>query len=210
MRNLTAAHIKRLKLVIFVLALLPLLRLIERGVQNNLSANPLEFITRATGDWAIYFLCLTLLVTPLRRMTGLNWLLRLRRLLGLYVFFYALLHFLCFLWFDHFFDLEEMVKDIVKRPFIAVGFAAFVLLVPLAVTSSDRLMRQLGRWWGRLHRLIYGVALLAVLHFWWMKSGKNNLQEPMIIGLVMVLLLGSRVVFIWRARRPPENVAEPD
>jgi sulfoxide reductase heme-binding subunit YedZ len=210
MRNLTAAHIKRLKLVIFVLALLPLLRLIERGVQNNLSANPLEFITRATGDWAIYFLCLTLLVTPLRRMTGLNWLLRLRRLLGLYVFFYAFLHFLCFLWFDHFFDLEEMVKDIVKRPFIAVGFAAFVLLVPLAVTSSDRLMRQLGRWWGRLHRLIYGVALLAVLHFWWMKSGKNNLQEPMIIGLVMVLLLGSRVVFIWRARRTPENVAEPD
>jgi sulfoxide reductase heme-binding subunit YedZ len=179
-------------------------------VQNNLSANPLEFITRATGDWAIYFLCLTLLVTPLRRMTGLNWLLRLRRLLGLYVFFYAFLHFLCFLWFDHFFDLEEMVKDIVKRPFIAVGFAAFVLLVPLAVTSSDRLMRQLGRWWGRLHRLIYGVALLAVLHFWWMKSGKNNLQEPMIIALVMVLLLGSRVVFIWRARRPPENVAEPD
>ena len=210
MRNLTAAHIKRLKLVIFVLALLPLLRLIERGVQNNLSANPLEFITRATGDWAIYFLCLTLLVTPLRRMTGLNWLLRLRRLLGLYVFFYAFLHFLCFLWFDHFFDLEEMVKDIVKRPFIAVGFAAFVLLVPLAVTSSDRLMRQLGRWWGRLHRLIYGVALLAVLHFWWMRSGKNNLQEPMIIALVMVLLLGSRVVFIWRARRPPENVAEPD
>ena len=210
MRNLTAAHIKRLKLVIFVLALLPLLRLIERGVQNNLSANPLEFITRATGDWAIYFLCLTLLVTPLRRMTGLNWLLRLRRLLGLYVFFYAFLHFLCFLWFDHFFDLEEMVKDIVKRPFIAVGFAAFVLLVPLAVTSSDRLMRQLGRWWGRLHRLIYAVALLAVLHFWWMKSGKNNLQEPMIKALVMVLLLGSRVVFIWRARRPPENVAEPD
>ena len=210
MRNLTAAHIKRLKLVIFVLALLPLLRLIERGVQNNLSANPLEFITRATGDWAIYFLCLTLLVTPLRRMTGLNWLLRLRRLLGLYVFFYAFLHFLCFLWFDHFFDLEEMVKDIVKRPFIAVGFAAFVLLVPLAVTSSDRLMRQLGRWWGRLHRLIFGVALLAVLHFWLMKSGKNNLQEPMIIALVMVLLLGSRVVFIWRARRPPENVAEPD
>ena len=210
MRNLTAAHIKRLKLVIFVLALLPLLRLIERGVQNNLSANPLEFITRATGDWAIYFLCLTLLVTPLRRMTGLNWLLRLRRLLGLYVFFYAFLHFLCFLWFDHFFELEEMVKDIVKRPFIAVGFAAFVLLVPLAVTSSDRLMRQLGRWWGRLHRLIYGVALLAVLHFWWMKSGKNNLPEPMIIALVMVLLLGSRVVFIWRARRTPENVAEPD
>jgi sulfoxide reductase heme-binding subunit YedZ len=207
MRNLTAAHIKRVKLVIFVVALLPLLRLIERGVHDNLSANPLEFITRATGDWAIYFLCLTLLITPLRRLTGHNWLLRLRRLLGLYVFFYAFLHFLCFLWFDHFFDLEEMGKDILKRPFIAVGFTALVLLVPLVVTSTDRMMRQLGRWWGRLHRLIYAVALLAVLHFWWMKSGKNNLQEPMIIALVMALLLGSRLVSVWRSRRAPENVA---
>ena len=207
MRNLTAAHIKRVKLVIFVVALLPLLRLIERGVHDNLSANPLEFITRATGDWAIYFLCLTLLITPLRRLTGHNWLLRLRRLLGLYVFFYAFLHFLCFLWFDHFFDLEEMWKDILKRPFIAVGFTAFVFLVPLATTSTDRMMRQLGRWWGRLHRLIYAVALLAVLHFWWMKSGKNNLQEPMIIALVMALLLGSRLVSVWRSRRAPENVA---
>jgi len=207
MRNLTAAHIKRVKLFIFVVALLPLLRLIERGVHDNLSANPLEFITRATGDWAIYFLCLTLLITPLRRLTGLNWLLRLRRLLGLYVFFYAVLHFLCFLWFDHFFDLEAMGKDILKRPFIAVGFTAFVLLLPLAATSTDRMMRQLGRWWGRLHRLIYAVALLAVLHFWWMKSGKNNLQEPMIIALVMALLLGSRLMFLWRSRRAPENVA---
>ena len=207
MRNLTAAHSKRVKLVIFLLALLPLLRLIERGVHDNLSANPLEFITRATGDWAMYFLCLTLLITPLRRLTQMNWLLRLRRLLGLYVFFYAVLHFLCFLWFDHFFDLEEIGKDILKRPFIAVGFTALVLLVPLVVTSTDRMMRQLGRWWGRLHRLIYVVALLAVLHFWWMKSGKNNLQEPMIIALVMVLLLGSRVVFIWRARRTPATVA---
>jgi sulfoxide reductase heme-binding subunit YedZ len=172
-------------------------------VNDNLTANPLEFITRSTGDWTIYFLCLTLLITPLRRFTGLNWLLRLRRLLGLYVFFYAVLHFLCFLWFDHFFDLEEMGKDILKRPFIAVGFTAFVLLIPLAATSTDRMMRQLSRWWGRLHRLIYAVALLAVLHFWWMKSGKNNLQEPMLIALVITLLLGSRLVFIWRARRIP-------
>jgi sulfoxide reductase heme-binding subunit YedZ len=207
MRNLTAAHIKRVKLVIFLLALLPLLRLIERGVHDNLSANPLEFITRATGDWAMYFLCLTLLITPLRRLTQMNWLLRLRRLLGLYVFFYAVLHFLCFLWFDHFFDLEEMGKDILKRPFIAVGFTALVLLVPLVVTSTDRMMRQLGRWWGRLHRLIYVVALLAVLHFWWMKSGKNNLQEPMIIALVMGLLLGARLVFLWRSRRTPATLA---
>ena len=210
MWNLTAAHIKRVKLVIFLLALLPLLSLIVRGVNDNLSANPLEFVTRATGDWAMYFLCLTLLITPLRRLTGLNWLLRLRRLLGLYVFLYALLHFLCFLWFDHFFDLEEMGKDILKRPFIAVGFTAFVLLVPLAATSADRMMRQLGRWWGRLHRLIYVIAPLAVLHFWWMKSGKNNLQEPLIIALVMALLLGSRVVFLWRSRLAQANVDEPD
>ena len=207
MRNITAAHIKRVKLVIFLSALLPLLSLIVRGVNDNLSANPLEFVTRATGDWAMYFLCLTLLITPLRRLTGLNWLLRLRRLLGLYVFLYAFLHFLCFLWFDHFFDLEEMGKDILKRPFIAVGFTAFVLLVPLAATSADRMMRQLGRWWGRLHRLIYAVAPLAVLHFWWMKSGKNNLQEPLIIALVMALLLGSRVVFLWRSRLAQANAA---
>ena len=104
-------------------------------------------------------------------------------------------------WFDHFFDLGEIGKDILKRPFIAVGFTAFVLLIPMALTSTDRMLRRLGRWWGRLHRLIYVVALLSVLHFWWMKSGKNNLEEPMIIGLVMALLLGARLVAVWRSRQ---------
>jgi sulfoxide reductase heme-binding subunit YedZ len=179
-------------------------RLVERGIHDNLGANPLELITRATGDWAIYFLCLTLCITPLRRLTGMNWLLRLRRLFGLYIFFYACCHFICFLWFDHFFDLSEMGKDILKRPFIAVGFAAFVLLIPLALTSTDRMLRRLGRWWSRLHRLIYVVAPLTVLHFWWMKSGKNNLQEPMIIGLVMALLLAARIITVWRSRQTLE------
>lgn len=201
MRNLTSAHIRLVKLTLFLTLLLPLIRIIFRGFEGNLGANPLEFITRATGDWTIYFLCLTLCISPLRRLTGWHWLLRLRRLFGLYVFFYAALHFVCFLWFDHFFDVEAMSKDILKRPFIALGFCAFVLLLPLAVTSTDQMMRRLGRWWGKLHQLVYGVAVLAVLHFWWMRSGKNNLLEPMIIAGVMLTLLGVRLIFYWRAQR---------
>jgi sulfoxide reductase heme-binding subunit YedZ len=201
MRNLTSAHIRLVKLTLFLTFLLPLIRIIFRGFEGNLGANPLEFITRATGDWTIYFLCLTLCISPFRRLTGWHWLLRLRRLFGLYVFFYAALHFVCFLWFDHFFDVEAMLQDILKRPFIALGFCAFVLLLPLAATSTDQMMRRLGRWWGKLHQLVYGVAVLAVLHFWWMRSGKNNLLEPMIIAGVMLMLLGMRLVFYWRARR---------
>ncbi|MCE2870579.1 MAG: sulfoxide reductase heme-binding subunit YedZ [Oxalobacteraceae bacterium] len=201
MRNLTPAHIRLVKLTLFLVFLLPLIRVIFRGVEGNLGANPLEFITRATGDWTIYCLCLTLCISPLRRFTGWHWIQRLRRLFGLYVFFYAVLHFVCFLWFDHFFDVEAMLQDILKRPFIALGFCAFVLLLPLAATSTDQMMRRLGRWWGKLHQLVYAVALLAVLHFWWMRSGKNNLLEPVIIAGVMLMLLGMRLVFYWRARR---------
>lgn len=201
MPNLTPAHIRLVKLTLFLAFLLPLMRIILRGIEGNLGANPLEFITRATGDWTIYLLCLTLCITPLRRLSGWHWLQRLRRLCGLYVFFYAALHFLCFLWFDHFFDVEAMSKDILKRPFIAIGFSAFVLLLPLASTSTDRIMRKLGRWWGKLHQVVYAVALLAVMHFWWMRSGKNNLLEPMIIAAVILTLLGARIVSYWRSRR---------
>lgn len=201
MPNLTPAHIRLVKLTLFLAFLLPLMRIILRGIEGNLGANPLEFITRATGDWTIYLLCLTLCITPLRRLSGWHWLQRLRRLCGLYVFFYAALHFLCFLWFDHFFDVEAMSKDILKRPFIAIGFSAFVLLLPLAATSTDRIMRKLGRWWGKLHQVVYAVALLAVMHFWWMRSGKNNLLEPMIIAAVILTLLGARIVSYWRSRR---------
>lgn len=201
MRNLTAAQIRLVKLTIFVASLLPLMLIIYRGMVGALGANPLEFITRATGDWTIYFLCLTLCISPLRRLTGWHWLQRMRRLCGLYVFFYAVLHFTCFLWFDHFFDLEAMWKDILKRPFIAIGFSALVLLIPLAATSTDRMMRTLGRWWGKLHQVVYAVALLGLVHFWWMRSGKNNLGEPMIIAAVMMILFGARLVFYWRGRR---------
>ena len=186
------------KWMLFGLSLLPLLRLIAMGFQDRLSANPIEFITRATGDWTLYFLCLTLAVTPLRRITGLNALIRFRRMLGLFTFFYASLHFLTFIWFDHFFDLAEMVRDILKRPFIAMGFSAFVLLVPLALTSNDLMLRKLGRRWFVLHRLIYLIAIMALLHFWWMRAGKNNFAEPLVIGAVIAVLLALRLIWLRR------------
>jgi sulfoxide reductase heme-binding subunit YedZ len=186
------------KQILFVLSLLPLLWLVWLGMHDRLTANPIEFITRATGDWTLYFLCFTLAITPLRHLTGQNSLLRLRRMLGLFTFFYACLHFLTFLWFDHFFDLADMVRDILKRPFIAMGFSAFVLLVPLALTSNDVMVRKLGRRWMVLHRLIYVIAVLSMLHFWWMRAGKNNFAEPLIMGALVAVLLVLRLI---RARR---------
>jgi sulfoxide reductase heme-binding subunit YedZ len=183
--------------VLVVLSLLPLLRLLWLGVQDQLTANPIELITRATGDWTLYFLCFTLAITPLRRLTGLAWLLRMRRTLGLLTFFYASLHFLTFIWFDHFFDLADMMRDVFKRPFIAMGFSAFVLLVPLALTSHDAMVKKLGRHWRTLHKLIYLIAVLSILHFWWMRTGKNDIVEPLLMGVVVFLLLASRLV-AWR------------
>jgi sulfoxide reductase heme-binding subunit YedZ len=186
------------KSMLFGLSLLPLLRLIASGLQDKLTANPIEFITRATGDWTLYFLCLTLAVTPLRRLTGLNELIRFRRMLGLFTFFYASLHFLTFIWFDHFFDLAEMMRDVLKRPFIAMGFSAFILLVPLALTSNDAMLRQLGRRWSQLHRLIYLIALLSLLHFWWMRAGKHNFAEPLVMSAVVAVLLALRLMWLRR------------
>ena len=191
-------RLKLIRLTVFLLALLPLLRVVWLGFQDRLGANPIEFVTRASGDWTLYFLCLTLAITPLRRLTGFGWLLRLRRMLGLYTFFYACLHFLCFIWFDHFFDLQEMWRDVIKRPFITMGFSAFVLLMPLAATSTDRMMRRLGRRWSMLHRLIYLIAVLAILHFWWMRAGKNNFADPLMFGAIVAVLLGARIVHRWR------------
>ena len=131
---------------------------------------------------------------PLRRLTGWNWLVKLRRMLGLFAFFYALLHFMMFFWGDHGFDVPAMIKDVIKRPFITVGFAAFVLLVPLALTSTNGMIRRLGgKRWQWLHRLIYLIAPLGILHFWWMKAGKNNFTEPIIFGVIVAVLLGLRV-----------------
>jgi methionine sulfoxide reductase heme-binding subunit len=188
-----------IKGTIFALALIPFLRMVTLTVTGQL-VEPLEFITRGTGDWTLYFLCITLAVTPLRKLSKWNWLIKLRRMLGLYVFFYAALHFTTFLWFDHFFDVQEMWKDVLKRPFITVGFTAFVLLVPLAVTSTNAMVRRLGgKRWQWLHRLVYVVAPLAILHFWWMKAGKHNFTQPIIFGLIVALLLGVRL--LWRRRQ---------
>jgi sulfoxide reductase heme-binding subunit YedZ len=201
MQNPSARHFRLIKSVLFLLALLPLARLIWLGFQDRLGANPIEFITRSTGDWTLYFLCITLAVTPLRRLSGWNWLVRLRRMLGLFAFFYVCLHFTTFIWFDHFFDLQAMWKDIVKRPFITVGFSAFVLLIPLAVTSTNAMVRRLGRRWQTLHRLIYVVAVLGILHFWWMRAGKHNFAQPILMGSIVAVLLGFRLLYWWRTTR---------
>lgn len=194
-------QLKIVKALLFALALLPFARLAVFTVTDRLGANPIEFITRNTGDWTLYFLCITLAVTPLRRLAKWNWLIRLRRMLGLFAFFYAVLHFTTFLWFDHFFDLNEMWKDVVKRPFITVGFIAFLLLIPLAATSTNAMVKRLGaKRWQWLHRAIYVIAPLGILHFWWMKAGKNDFAEPILMGTIVVLLLLMRVY--WKVVQP--------
>jgi len=195
--SLDAKQLKLLKTVLFIAACMPFLRLVIFTFTDQLGANPVEFITRNTGDWTLYFLCITLAVTPLRRFTGWNWLVRLRRMLGLFAFFYVSLHFLTFLWFDHFFDVAEMLKDVIKRPFITVGFAAFLLLIPLAATSTNAMIKRLGgKRWQLLHRLIYLIAPLGILHYWWMKAGKNDFSQPILFGLIVAALLLLRLY--WR------------
>ncbi|MCG2584903.1 sulfite oxidase heme-binding subunit YedZ [Massilia sp. TS11] len=185
------------KIGVFVASLLPLVWFVWR-IASGQVVEPLEYLTRGTGDWVLYFLVLTLSVTPLRRLSGWNGLIKLRRMLGLYAFFYASLHFLCFFWFDHGFDLAEMFKDVLKRPFITVGFAAFVLLLPLAATSTNGMVRRLGgKRWQWLHRTVYLILPLGVLHYWWMKAAKHNLSQPALFLAITVLLLGVRLL-----RRP--------
>ncbi|RFB67613.1 MULTISPECIES: protein-methionine-sulfoxide reductase heme-binding subunit MsrQ [unclassified Herbaspirillum] len=204
LRNLKPRQVGILKGVLFVLALLPFVRLIAFGFLDRLGANPIEFITRNTGDWTLYFLCITLAVTPLRRLTGWNWLIRLRRMLGLFSFFYVVLHFMTFFWFDHFFDVEEMWRDVVKRPFITVGFIAFVLLIPLAATSTNAMVRRLGaKRWLWLHRLMYLILPLGILHFWWMKAGKNLLAQPILFATIVTILLLLRMFFKFQSRKTP-------
>lgn len=186
-----------IKSAVFVLALLPFLRMAYL-VAIGQPVNPVEFLQHGSGDWALYLLCATLCVTPLRRLSGMNWLIRLRRMLGLYVFFYVCVHLLTFVWFDHNFDVAAIWKDVLKHKYITVGFAAFLLLIPLAATSTDAMIRRLGRNWARLHRLIYAIAPLAILHYWWMKAGKHNFQQPIVWGTVVAVLLLLRVYWHWR------------
>lgn len=197
-----------IKSLLFALALLPFGRLFLFAFTDQLGANPIEFITRNTGDWTLYFLCITLAVTPLRRLSKWNWLIKLRRMIGLFTFFYATLHFTTFLWFDHFFDVSEMLKDVIKRPFITVGFAAFVLLIPLAITSTNGMVKRLGgKRWQWLHRLIYVVASLGILHYWWMKAGKHDFEQPIIFGVIVAALLLMRVFWAWQKRSKANALA---
>jgi sulfoxide reductase heme-binding subunit YedZ len=185
-----------MKAFIFVLALLPLDRLIWLGFTDGLGANPIEFITRSTGTWALVFLCLTLGMTPLRLISHSTAWIRYRRMLGLFSFFYACIHFGIWLWLDQNFDLIEMLKDVVKRPFITMGFISFVLLIPLAMTSTHWAQQKLGRRWMQLHRIVYLIAATVVLHYWWHKAGKNDFDTVTIYAIVLSLLLCCRIPFI--------------
>ena len=182
-----------------LLGLLPFAWLMLSAVLDWLGANPAEALERLTGDWTLRMLCIVLAVTPVRTILGLPTLVRFRRMAGLFVYFYALLHLLAYSWFDMGFDLEDIAKDILKRPFILVGFTAVVLLTPLALTSFNRAMRALGgRRWQVLHRLVYPIAALAVLHFFWMRAGKNNFAEVAVYASILGSLLGWRLLRIIR------------
>ena len=195
------------KPLLFVACLLPFVWLLYAAVMNQLGANPAEALIRATGDWTLRFLCIVLAVTPLRLWTKQPALARFRRMLGLFVFFYAVLHFLAYAWLDMGFDPAAIVRDIPKRPFVLVGTLALLLMLPLAATSFNRAVKALGpARWRLLHRLVYAVAPLALLHFFWMRSAKNNLGEVGVYGLIIALLLGWRAWKAWPRTRGRSTV----
>jgi sulfoxide reductase heme-binding subunit YedZ len=182
-----------LKIPVFLLCLVPVLLLGWKALHQDLGANPIEFITHATGDWTLRFLAITLAVSPLRRRLGLPDLIRFRRMLGLFAFFYGCLHFTTYLWLDKFFDFHEIVKDVWKRPFITMGFLAFISMAPLALTSTAGWIRRLGgRRWQMLHRLIYVSAIAGVIHYYWLV--KSDVRKPLLYGAIVGLLLAERVV----------------
>ncbi len=187
------------KPVLFVLCSVPLAWLVWDGVTNNLGANPVETVRRYTGDWTLRFLLIALTVTPLRRLSGWHVVIRLRRMLGLFAFFYACLHFVSYIWLDQFFMWDAIIEDILDRPYITVGVASFLLLIPLAVTSTNGMVRRLGgRRWQRLHQLVYVIAVLGVIHFLWLV--KSDISEPVIYGAILALLLGFRLFWHLRGR----------
>jgi len=195
LKNLSNNTLIVIKVMVFSLALVPLAKLGWLAYQDALGANPIEKITRTTGYWTLVFLMVTLSASPLKQLTGWSWLIRLRRMLGLFAFFYAFLHFSTYLVLDQFFDWDSIIKDIVKRPYITVGFPAFMLLIPLAVTSTDGMIRRLGgKRWKLLHRAVYFCAVGGVIHYWWLV--KKDLTNPITFALLLGLLLGFRL-FYW-------------
>lgn len=187
------------KPLVFCVSLLPLVWLCWLAWQDRLGANPVETLSHRTGDWSLRFLLLTLAVTPLRRLSGWNWLLRFRRMLGLFAFFYVCLHLGVYLIFDQFFDPSAILEDIAKRPYITVGFAGFLLLIPLAATSTNGMIKRLGRNWQRLHRLVYLIGMLGVVHYWWLV--KADISEPLLYAGLLAMLLGYRAWW-WNVHSP--------
>ena len=184
------------KPTLFLLCLLPIIWLIYRVATNGAGANPQEYLIRATGDWTLRFICIVLTVTPLRTITNTPQLARFRRMLGLFVYFYVVIHLLSYSWFDMGFDVADIVKDIIKRPFILVGFLAFLLLTPLAATSFNAAIKAMGaKRWQTLHKLVYVIAGLGLLHFFWMRAGKNDFAEVFVYAAIIAVLLG------WRLRQ---------
>lgn len=186
------------------MALLPLLRLLWLAFTDDLGSNPVEFVIRSLGTWTLVFLLVTLAVTPLRLIFGIKWLLQLRRMLGLFAFFYVCLHLLAYAGLDQWFDWQAITHDIAKHPYVLVGFAAFVLLVPLAATSNQAMVRKLRQRWQTLHKLVYLIAILGVTHYWWLV--KKDVTEPVIYAFVLLLLLAVRVFYrypsFWRLALP--------
>jgi sulfoxide reductase heme-binding subunit YedZ len=186
---------KYLKPLLFVLCLTPFMSLLYSAFTQQLGPNPVEALIRGFGDWALYFLLLGLAITPARQLLKLSSLISYRRMLGLFAFFYVCLHFFSYIWFEMFFDWSEIVQDIIKRPFITIGFICFLLLLPLALTSTNKMMRRLKKNWGRLHRLVYPVSLLAMLHYFMMT--RADYLQPSLLLLALLALLGYRL-FRWR------------
>jgi sulfoxide reductase heme-binding subunit YedZ len=196
------------KIAIFLAALIPLERLAWRALHGGLGANPIEVITHSTGDWTLRLVLVTLAVTPLRRLTGQYWLIGIRRMVGLFAFFYGTLHFTTYIWLDKFFDVHEMVKDIAKRPFITIGFSAFVLMIPLAATSTAWSIRRLGgKNWQRLHRLIYLTGILGVIHYIWLV--KADKRKPLEYGAVLFVLLLYRLGVLLYEKREKLAIFTP-
>ncbi len=196
----TRAAMRSMKVLVFLAALGPLAYLVWGALADRLGANPIDVITDETGTWTLRFLVATLAVTPLRRLTGWNRLIAFRRMLGLFAFFYGTLHLVTYLWLDQFFDVGAILKDIVKRPFITAGMTAFLLMLPLAVTSTTAMIRRMGgTWWRRLHRLAYAAAIAGVVHYWWLV--KLDVTRPQVYAAVLAVLLLLRVVWAVRARR---------
>jgi len=197
------------KVLVFILCLVPVAWLGWRGWRQDLSANPIEFITRYTGDWTLRFLVFTLAITPLRKLLGLPDLIKFRRMIGLFAFFYGCLHFTTYIWLDKFFDLGEMLHDVVKRPFITAGFTAFALMIPLAITSTTGWIRRMGgKRWQMLHRLVYLSAIAGSVHYYWLV--KSAITRPVFYMSLVALALAIRAGYSWRARHAVRPAALPN